>query len=312
MLQQNNRPPINYFFTSPRNFSIDFYFPFYTLPLIYNIDFNSTVLTQFLTNSFTMRNILRSPVLRNLNRQCDNTSCAQRLTTHQYSTSTSLSTNTHPRPLRPLSLPSSSQQNPTAQIPPASRRSFINLSDILQKGGNSNNNNQEICTLRATRTLPFPPAPLYEIISSVESYAEFLPFLAASTVTARDSTSGYPSQAFLTVGYGPFKETFTSRVTCDKSKWVVEARSGGGVGDDGQPVPGGDEGLFSHLSTKWRLVPEEGNKGEQKTTQVQLEIRYRFQYALHAAMMASVENSVATVMIEAFERRIKEQMVLKL
>jgi coenzyme Q-binding protein COQ10 len=259
-----------------------------------------------------MRSLLRSQILRNLNRQCDNTACiapvnAQRLITHRYSTSTSLSTKTRAWPPRP------SQQNQ----PAASRRSFINLANILQNANNNNgnnNNNQEIRTLRATRTLPFPPSPLYEIISSVESYAEFLPFLAASTVTARDPQSGYPSQAFLTVGYGPFKETFTSRVTCDRSQWVVEARSGGGVGDDGRPVPGGDEGLFNHLSTKWQLVPEtqQQNVGDQVTTQVQLEIRFRFQNAMHTAMMGAVEDKVAAVMIEAFERRIKEEMVRKL
>ncbi|QKX53722.1 uncharacterized protein TRUGW13939_00802 [Talaromyces rugulosus] len=265
-----------------------------------------------------MRSLLRSQILRNLNRQCDNTACiapvnAQRLITHRYSTSTSLSTKTRTWSLRP-----SQQQNQPAA---SRRRSFINLANILQNAtnnnnGNNNNNNQEIRTLRATRTLPFPPSPLYEIISSVESYAEFLPFLAASTVTARDPQSGYPSQAFLTVGYGPFKETFTSRVTCDRSQWVVEARSGGGVGDDGRPVPGDDEGLFSHLSTKWQLVPEteqqQQKNGDQVNTQVQLEIRFRFQNAMHTAMMGAVEDKVAAVMIEAFERRIKEEMVRKL
>jgi coenzyme Q-binding protein COQ10 len=255
-----------------------------------------------------MRNLLRPQILRNLNRQCDNTTCiapfsTQRLTTQCcYSTSTSsLSTKPRTWSLRP----------PT-QIQPAShRRSFINLSDILQNANNNDPNNQEIRTLRATRTLNFPPSPLYEIISSVESYAEFLPFLAASTVTERDPQSGYPSQAFLTVGYGPFKETFTARVTCDRAQWVVEARSGGGVGDDGRPVPGADEGLFSHLSTKWQLVPESQTDGNQ-VTRVLLEIRFRFQNAMHTAMMGAVEDKVAAVMIEAFERRIKEQMARRL
>lgn len=255
-----------------------------------------------------MRNLLRPQILRNLNRQCDNTACiaplnAQRLFIQRcHSTSSSLSTKSRTWSLRP------SQNAATLH-----RRSFINLSDILQNANGNNNNNQEIRTLRATRTLPFPPSPLYEIISSVESYAEFLPFLAASTVTARDPQSGYPSQAFLTVGYGPFKETFTSRVTCDREQWIVEARSGGGVGDDGRPVPGADEGLFSHLSTKWQLVPEASKEdANQQVTQVQLEIRFRFQNAMHTAMMGAVEDKVAAVMIEAFERRIKEQMVLKL
>ncbi|CRG90062.1 hypothetical protein PISL3812_07103 [Talaromyces islandicus] len=258
-----------------------------------------------------MRNLLRPQRLRNLTRQCDNTTCttpvnAQRLITQRCHSTYTSSLSTKPRT---WSLRPSTQ----LQRPAAYRRSFINLSDILQNANSNggNNNNQEIRTLRATRTLNFPPSPLYEIISSVESYAEFLPFLAASTVTERDPQSGYPSQAFLTVGYGPFKETFTSRVTCNREQWVVEARSGGGLGDDGKPVPGADEGLFSHLSTKWQLVPENQTDGTQ-VTQVQLEIRFRFQNAMHTAMMGAVEDKVAAVMIEAFERRIKEQMMRRL
>jgi coenzyme Q-binding protein COQ10 len=135
-------------------------------------------------------------------------------------------------------------------------------------------------------------------------------------VTARDKKTGYPSQAFLTVGYGPFTETFTSRVTCDRDNWTVEARSGGGVGDDGKPIPGAEEGLFSHLSTKWELVPRPsassvGAAGAGAAeTEVRLEIRFRFQNPMHTAMMSAVEDKVAGVMIEAFERRIKEQMTL--
>lgn len=198
--------------------------------------------------------------------------------------------------------------------PTRHNRSFINIPNIFNN--NDNNTPQAIRTLRASRTLPFPPSPLYEIIASVESYSEFLPFLGASTVTARDQETGYPSQAFLTVGYGPFTETFTSRVTCDRDNWTVEARSGGGVGEDGKPIPGADEGLFSHLSTKWELVPRRSTTAGGITTaagaetEVRLEIRFRFQNAMHTAMMSAVEDKVAGVMIEAFERRIKEQMTL--
>ncbi|KAL1986752.1 hypothetical protein VTN96DRAFT_5617 [Rasamsonia emersonii] len=185
---------------------------------------------------------------------------------------------------------------------------FPSSSSSSSNNNGSNGNSDDGRTLRATRTLPFPPAPLFDVIASVESYADFLPFLTASTVTARDPATGYPTQAFLTVGYGPFSETFTSRVDCDRDRWVVEARSGGGVAEDGKPVPGADEGLFNYLSTRWELIPIK--EGEQhKETRVQLEIRFRFQNPLHTAMMSAVEDKVAGVMIEAFERRIRERML---
>ncbi|QGA20179.1 hypothetical protein EYB26_007880 [Talaromyces marneffei] len=207
-------------------------------------------------------------------------------------------------PHQPTATLQHSTRLPTQPYPTRHQRSFINIPNIF------NNTPQAIRTLHASRTLPFPPSPLYDIIASVESYSDFLPFLGASTVTARDQNTGYPSQAFLTVGYGPFTETFTSRVICDRDNWVVEAKSGGGVGKDGKPIPGADEGLFSHLSTKWELVPLTSKGTGVVETEVRLEIQFRFENPMHTAMMSAVEDKVAGVMIEAFEKRIKEQMTL--
>ncbi|KAL4885982.1 hypothetical protein BJY04DRAFT_179641 [Aspergillus karnatakaensis] len=216
------------------------------------------------------------------------------------------------------------------------KRTF--LSSLLGNNSNSspNNNGNNTRTLTATRTLPYPPAPLFKTISSVESYSSFLPFLTASTVTARDPETGYPTQAYLTVGYGPLSETFTSKVDCDDKKWVVEARSGekfvdpngsqkaagAGAGSGsglgglsslgalaGVKFPGADEGIFEFLSTRWELVPEvpaggNGNGGAQTT--VKLEIKFEFKNPLYASMMSAVEGQMAGIMIEAFERRVRE------
>ncbi|KAI9039031.1 ubiquinone-binding COQ10-like protein [Aspergillus affinis] len=210
---------------------------------------------------------------------------------------------------------------PKPQTPAQQTRPF--LSSFLPSGG-SNNNEPKDRVLTATRTLPYAPASLFRVISSVESYADFLPFLSASTVTHRDPGTGYPSRAFLTVGYGPISETFTSKVDCDESRWVVEARSGAKFGvdsKDGQPqggqgitqsqgqssggllggiFPGANEGIFEYLSTKWELVPE-----AERTT-VRLRIEFEFKSQLHATMMKAVEHQMATAMIDAFEQRIRE------
>ncbi|KAJ5863837.1 uncharacterized protein N7529_005753 [Penicillium soppii] len=201
------------------------------------------------------------------------------------------------------------------------RRAFglPSLSSFLPSTGN-NGNNSPHRVLTATRNLPYNPALLYKVIASVESYSQFLPFLTASTVTARDPKTGYPTQAFLTVGYGPLSETFTSRVDCDVEKLTVEAKSGdkyGKEGQDGQAgkgesglsgfFPGGSEGLFEYLSTRWELVPlspAEAKGGPM--TRVNLEVRFEFRSQMHATIMSSVEGKMAGVMIEAFEKRIRE------
>ncbi|OAT11966.1 hypothetical protein BDBG_07377 [Blastomyces gilchristii SLH14081] len=191
--------------------------------------------------------------------------------------------------LRPFHLPSlSSFTNPLSPNPPPPR------------------------TLTATRNLPFPPEPLFRTIADIDSYAQFLPFLTASTVTARDVKTGYPTSAFLTVGYGPLKETFVSRVECDAALWTVGARSGRRAAEDGA-AEAGDGGLFEFLDTLWKLragkdgvvVNGGGGRGAGET-RVELEVRFQFRSALHAALMGAVEDQVAGMMIEAFEKRVRE------
>lgn len=209
----------------------------------------------------------------------------------------------------------------------ATRRAFNlpSLSSFLPStpGGSNNDNNSPKRVLTATRTLPNSPAVLFKVISSVESYSQFLPFLTASTVTARDPETGHPTQAFLTVGYGPLSETFTSKVDCDPVKGTVEARSGARFsnGPAGQNsgdsnasngglsafFPGANEGIFEYLSTRWELAPlTPADAAGGPSTKVHLEVRFEFRNQMHAALMSAMEGQMASVMIEAFEKRIRE------
>ncbi|KAF7714819.1 Uncharacterized protein PECH_008015 [Penicillium ucsense] len=196
------------------------------------------------------------------------------------------------------------------------------LSSFLPSSPNGNNDSPKR-VLTANRTLPYSPALLFKVISSVESYSQFLPFLNESTVTIRDSETGYPTQAYLTVGYGPLSETFTSRVNCDPENWIVEAKSGARFGNEEGAskarsssasssglsgfFPGANEGLFEYLSTQWKLAPlapVEAPGGPQ--TKVTLEVQFEFRNQMHAKIMGAVEGQMASIMIEAFEKRIRE------
>ncbi|PLB39124.1 ubiquinone-binding COQ10-like protein [Aspergillus candidus] len=232
------------------------------------------------------------------------------------------------RPHNPpfISLPRTSSLSPTStpHLNQQTTRPFnlSSLASLLPNNNNSsnnggNNNSDRHRTLTAIRILPYAPTPLFTVISSVESYSEFLPFLTASTVTARDPATGLPSRAFLTVGYGPLSETFTSQVDCDRANWTVEARSGARFGvdsKDGQSqnslssvFPGANEGIFEYLSTRWELLPlEETGPGGRPQTRVQLEIRFEFRNQFHAAVMGAVEGQMAGAMIAAFEGRIRQ------
>ncbi|CAG8076592.1 unnamed protein product [Penicillium nalgiovense] len=234
----------------------------------------------------------------------------------QFKSTRTISTTQRPGLRRPL-VPSNGTKTTTRAF------GLPDLSSFLPGSNNNNNNNSPHRVLTATRTLPYKPALLYKVVSSVEAYSQFLPFLTASTVTARDPETGYPTQAFLTVGYGPLSETFTSRVICDVEKLTVEAKSGANYGkevQDGQAgksssssglsgfFPGANEGLFEYLTTRWELVPvSPGVRAQgQPLTKVNLEVRFEFRSQMHATLMSAVEGQMAGVMIEAFEKRIRE------
>lgn len=95
-------------------------------------------------------------------------------------------------------------------------------------------------------------------------------------------------------------------------KFVEKSSSGSGSGSGLGALagfagfPGADEGIFEYLSTKWELVPESGAAAGNPKTTVKLEIRFEFKNQWYATMMGAVEGQMAGVMIEAFEKRIRE------
>lgn len=108
---------------------------------------------------------------------------------------------------------------------------------------------------------------------------------------------------------------------CDVEKLTVEAKSGAQYGKEAQGsqvskassssglsgfFPGANEGLFEYLSTRWELVPLSAEGEGKPLTKVNLEVRFEFRSQMHATLMSTVEGQMAGVMIEAFEKRIRE------
>lgn len=212
------------------------------------------------------------------------------------------------KPLQPLLRPALVHPRPT------NARPF--LSNIF---ASSTSAPTDIQTLRASRTLPYPSAPIYSIIADVPSYASFLPYCTRSTIThwsAPDAHTArrWPSIGVLTSGFGSLTESFTSRVYCVPGR-VVESVGGHTVtalppdqikhhlaaeaqGD--QHVPSaGSEGLLTHLRNTW-TVDELGPAH----TRIELVLEFRFQSPLYAALSAGAAPKVAEAMVRAFEERV--------
>ncbi|KAF2630811.1 hypothetical protein BU25DRAFT_408086 [Macroventuria anomochaeta] len=201
---------------------------------------------------------------------------------------------------------------PALRLPrPTNTRHF--LPNIFSSGASS----PEIQTLRASRTLPYPSAPIYSIIADVPSYSSFLPYCTRSTIThwsSPDSVTGrrWPSIGILTSGFGNLTESFTSRVYCVPGRFV-ESVGGDTVtalprdqikhhldGAASQAIKKeGSEGLLTHLRNTW-TVEEVG----EKETRIELKLEFAFANPIYAALSAGAAPKVAEAMVKAFEERV--------
>jgi len=74
--------------------------------------------------------------------------------------------------------------------------------------------------LTASRTLAYPAMKIFDIISDIDSYPQFIPYCQSAKVTSHSKEDEHykrkwPQEATLIVGYGDqIKESFTSRVYC--------------------------------------------------------------------------------------------------
>ncbi|KAJ4389385.1 Coenzyme Q-binding protein coq10, mitochondrial [Gnomoniopsis smithogilvyi] len=166
--------------------------------------------------------------------------------------------------------------------------------------------------INVTRTIPYPRAKLYDLIVDVDSYSKFLPFCHRSRVTswtAPDANNQrWPTEGELTVGYGPITQSYTSRIVCVPGR-SVEALSG-----TDEPVAKKDGGKnpFKQLVTRWTVedapAPKTAVGEEQEWTKVDLDMTMRLEDPFLQIMLSKVTDETATKMIEAFEKRVRDEL----
>jgi coenzyme Q-binding protein COQ10 len=144
----------------------------------------------------------------------------------------------------------------------------------------------------AARHLPHRPQNLYALVADIDSYSRYLPYCLDSTVVARCPRTNAPTEADLRVGWGQFDETFRSKVTCVPEDLAVQA--------DASQNP-----LFEKLLARWEIRPSAAGTKD-CGSHVELHMEFKFTNPLYGALSGTLAPKVASVMIEAFEKRAKE------
>lgn len=137
------------------------------------------------------------------------------------------------------------------------------------------------------------PKEVYEVVSEVSKYHEFIPYCEDSFVNERDPVTAKPKVAGLRVGFRQYDEKFVCDVHCQsdstgKDVHVVTAESL-------------SHNLFDVLYSKWTIRP---HPTRANTSTVELLLKFQFKSRLYNSVSSIFAKSVTEIVMDAFARRV--------
>jgi coenzyme Q-binding protein COQ10 len=128
-------------------------------------------------------------------------------------------------------------------------------------------------------TLPYSADELFAVVANCRDYPAFVPWCSGARIV-REDPGGFVVD--LTIGFGPFQESFRSQVTLDRPREVKVLAT---------------EGPLEHLTNAWTFTPA-GDK-----THVDFIIDFQFKSHLLDHVANQMFYEAATRMMSAFESR---------
>ena len=133
------------------------------------------------------------------------------------------------------------------------------------------------------RLLPYSPEQMYALVADVASYPQFLPWCVGARVRTQTETE---IVADLTIGFGPFRESFTSRVELERPHKVQVKY---------------EHGPFKYLNNQWIFDPEPAG------CRVSFWVDFEFRSRLLQSAIGVVFNEAVRRMVNAFLKRAREK-----
>lgn len=138
-----------------------------------------------------------------------------------------------------------------------------------------------------SKVLHGSPEQVYNIVSQVDKYKQFVPFVEESFISDKEQETNIPTKAGLVVGWKDIVERFECDLKCIKN-CKVNAKS---IQLD----------LFENLETEWNFKEFSKDK-----CQVDFKLLYKFKNPLYDKVSFMFAPQVTEIMIGAFEKRLKK------
>lgn len=133
-----------------------------------------------------------------------------------------------------------------------------------------------------TRTVPFSPSQLYQVVANVDEYHQFVPWCTDSRVTQRLDNNLVIAD--LSVGFRFLSEKYTSVITLDPDRSVSA------------DVP--HSNLFDYLITDWTFRP-----GPSGSTNLTFYVEFAFRNPVYQRVTNLFFEEVVRRMVSAFEHQ---------
>jgi coenzyme Q-binding protein COQ10 len=139
-------------------------------------------------------------------------------------------------------------------------------------------------TYSEKKLVPYAPAQLFALVADVGKYPSFLPWCAGARIR---SHVGNEIVADLTIGFGPFRESFTSRVT------LVPPDATGTCAINVKY----ENGPFKYLHNRWNFLPDAAG------CVVDFYVDFEFRNFVLQKAIGAVFGEAVRLMVSAFLRR---------
>lgn len=132
------------------------------------------------------------------------------------------------------------------------------------------------------KVLPYSPEQMFDLVADVGKYPTFLPWCAGARVKSQTDTE---LVADLKIGFGPFREGFTSQVTLERPEKIVVKY---------------ENGPFRYLNNQWTF------KAHPKGCEVSFFVDFEFKSRLLQSAIGVVFNEAVRRMVNAFLKRARD------